>query len=107
MAKVAKNSQRGGSKPGERRGGRQKGTPNKATANIQEQLNALGFDPITAMVKIAKNNTNPVEVRARMCSELAQYVAPKRKAIEHSGAIENNHEAWLARLAAREASDRG
>lgn len=106
MAKVAKNSHRGGSKPGERRGGRQKGTPNKVTGEIKDQLATLGFDPITAMVKIAKNGKNPVEVRARMCSELAQYIAPKRKAIEHSGSIENNHEAWLARLAAREASDR-
>ena len=35
MAKVAKSSNRG-SKPGERRGGRAKGTPNKATAAIKE-----------------------------------------------------------------------
>ena len=29
--------------------------------------------------------TTPVEVRARMFAELAGYVAPKRKAIEHTG----------------------
>lgn len=29
---------RGGSKPGERRGGRQKGTPNKATADVKAAI---------------------------------------------------------------------
>lgn len=36
-AKQARNSNRG-SKPGERRGGRQKGTPNKMTAAIKEMV---------------------------------------------------------------------
>lgn len=34
MAELARNS-RGGSKPGERRGGRKAGTPNKATAGVR------------------------------------------------------------------------
>jgi hypothetical protein len=37
MATVAKSSNRG-SKPGERRGGRVKGTPNKTTATVKEAL---------------------------------------------------------------------
>jgi hypothetical protein len=37
------------------------------------------------MALIATNENNPVELRARMFVELAQYVAPKRKAVEHSG----------------------
>jgi hypothetical protein len=35
-----------GSKPGERRGGRQKGTPNKTTAEIRELAQAHGPDAI-------------------------------------------------------------
>lgn len=42
MTTVAKTSNRG-SKPGERRGGRQKGTPNKTTAAVKEAL-TLAFE---------------------------------------------------------------
>jgi hypothetical protein len=74
----------GGSKPGERRGGRQRGAPNKRTVEVVERLAALCCDPIAGMAHIALDNENPVELRARMFAELAQYVAPKRKALEHS-----------------------
>lgn len=51
----------GGSKPGERRGGRPKGQTNKATkakalllASVEEQFKASGYDPIAAMIAIAQ-----------------------------------------------------
>lgn len=109
----------GGSKPGERRGGRAEGTPNKATASIEEKLARLGCDPLEGMARIALNDLPcgvcrgkgktkymrdgkisvricescygtlyeacAPELRGKMLAELAQYVAPKRKAIEHSG----------------------
>jgi hypothetical protein len=78
---------RGGSQPGERRGGRKPGTPNKRTADIAAKMAALGCDPHTAMARIGMNPKNPVEVRLRAFIELAQYIAPKRKAVEHSGDI--------------------
>src|SRR5690349_18425261 len=100
-----------GSKPGERRGGRKKGTPNRSTVAIHEKLDRLGLDPIEGMALIAMGRVPcqpcrgegrlsypgsersfgceacggtgrepvSVELRARMYSELAQYVAPKRK----------------------------
>jgi hypothetical protein len=37
------------------------------------------------MASIAANETNPPELRGRMYAELAQYVYPKRKAVEHTG----------------------
>lgn len=43
MAKVARNSQRGGSKPGERRGGRQPGTPNRVTRDVRQAIQ-VAFD---------------------------------------------------------------
>ncbi len=49
-----------------------------------QKLEELGCDPIAGMAHIALDQSNPVEVRCRMFSELAQYVAPKRKAIEIS-----------------------
>jgi|HubBroStandDraft_4_1064222.scaffolds.fasta_scaffold2154591_1 hypothetical protein len=41
-------------------------------------------DPIVGMARIAMNKKNQVELRGRMYAELAQYVAAKRKALEHS-----------------------
>jgi len=76
---------RGGAKPGERRGGRQRGTPNKRTAAVTETLEALGCDPIEGMARIAMDETAELGIRAQMYKELAQYVAPKRKAIEVTG----------------------
>jgi hypothetical protein len=72
----------GGFRPG---AGRKKGVPNKATLDIQARLAALGCDPIAGMALIAMDTASPLELRGRMYSELAQYVAPKRKAVEMSG----------------------
>jgi hypothetical protein len=72
------------------------GSPDRRTVDVIDKLAALRCDPITGMALMAMNENNPVELRARMFSELAQYVAPKRKAMEHSagGGIEE----WLARI---------
>ncbi len=71
-------------------GGRAKGTPNKRTQSVTEKLAALGCDPIEGLAHIAMNKKQklgvrkdvPIELRAQMNKELAQYVAAKRKAIE-------------------------
>ena len=73
-----------GARPGERRGGRVKGTPNRATVEVAEKLAALDYDPIMAMAKMAKLPDTPIELKVRLAAELAQYVAPKRKAVEMS-----------------------
>jgi hypothetical protein len=77
-----------GSSPGERRGGRQKGTPNKVTQEIVEKLQALGCDPIEGMARIAIDPDSKPELRLRAYVELAQYVAPKRKALEMCGDLD-------------------
>jgi hypothetical protein len=69
---------------GRKTGGRQKGTPNKTTQDVVARLKELGCDPIEGMAMLALDPGNPPELRGRMFSELAQYVAPKRKAVEHS-----------------------
>ena len=70
---------------GRKTGGRRKGSANKKTLEVQHKLAALGCDPIAGMAQIAMNRKNSAELRGRMFSELAQYIAPKRKAIEHTG----------------------
>ena len=44
-----------GSVPGERRGGRQAGTPNRTTTALREAVEELGGDPALALIRIAKS----------------------------------------------------
>lgn len=67
-------------------GGRVKGTPNYRTQAIQERLQALNCDPIEGMATIAKEAMKAKDFPLALSAykELAQYVAPKRKAVELS-----------------------
>src|SRR5680860_155693 len=67
---------------GHKTGGRSKGTPNRKTRAVIDRLEALGCDPIEGMARIAMDEAADLSIRAQMYKELAQYVAPKRKAIE-------------------------
>lgn len=73
--------QNGGARQG---AGRKPGVPNKQSIEIAEKLAALKCDPIEGMARIAMDEKSSAELRGKMYSELAQYVAPKRKAVEHS-----------------------
>lgn len=65
-------------------GGRAKGTPNRKTQEVANKLYELGCDPIEGMARIAMDNTQPTELRVRCYAELAVYMYPKRKAVEHT-----------------------
>jgi hypothetical protein len=43
------------------------------------------YHPIMEMVRIACDETNPVELRAKMHKAIAPYVSPKLKAVEITG----------------------
>jgi hypothetical protein len=77
-----------GAKPGERRGGRTSGTPNKDKAILRDMVNAAfpDWDPVLAMAKIATTTTDPA-VELQACKEVAQYIHPKLKSIEHKGEV--------------------
>jgi hypothetical protein len=53
IAKVAKSGR--GSRPGERRGGRKKGTPNRSTRAIKELAQKHGAEVIEELARIAFN----------------------------------------------------
>ena len=53
MAEVAKKSNRG-SKPGERRGGRQPGTPNKATVEIRDIAKQYAPEAMAELARLAR-----------------------------------------------------
>ena len=67
---------------GHKTGGRTAGTPNRKTQEISALLESLGCNPIDGMAKIAMDEKHSPELRGRMYAELAQYVYPKRKAVE-------------------------
>src|SRR5215510_8621978 len=65
-------------------GGRLKGTPNKRTQDLTERLAELGCDPVEGMAKLAMDPNNSPDLKGRMYAELAQYVYPKRRAVEQT-----------------------
>lgn len=100
---------RGGRNPGEKFGGRVKGTPNKATQDLLAKAEELGVDVFHTMLLYAKGDfkalgypefevkgyskdgdellerTIAPELRAKMASDCAKYLYPVRRAVEHSG----------------------
>ena|SRR3989442_1928650 len=68
--------------PGQLDHGRQKGTPNKRTQDARELLEGLGCEPLAGMARIAMDEEQDIELRARMYAELAPYLYPRRKSIE-------------------------
>ncbi len=62
--------------------GRPRGSKNKLTLEVIDRLEALGCDPIEGMARIAMDENTEPNLRAQMYKELAQYIAPKRRAME-------------------------
>lgn len=73
-----------------RYGGRVKGTPNKDTTKVLEIIEREKCDPIEFLcwvvnANVAKLKEAPeLEQRIAAAKELASYIYPKRKAVEHS-----------------------
>jgi len=70
--------------------GRARGSKNYKTKFIEEKLAALGCDPIEGMVALAEDKNTETGIRAKLYCELANYLFPKRKAIEldHKGTVD-------------------
>lgn len=63
-------------------GGRVLGTPNRRTRDVETILSEEGVDPIRMIAEIAQDLTNDPGLRLTALRELAQYVFPKRKALD-------------------------
>lgn len=101
MTKVAENSGkkgRGGSKPGERRGGRKKGTPNRVTREFRETVRLLleeNSENVSRwLTQVAEGvpakgdqkGRDPDPARALdLLVRLAEFAAPKLQRTEHVG----------------------
>lgn len=67
-------------------GARLRGTPNRATEALCQRLATLGCDPREGLAKIASGPATEPSLRVRCFAELAQYVYPKRRAVDLASA---------------------
>ena len=65
-------------------GGRKAGTPNKKTMALKELIeeNYEGFDPILELIAISQKEIVPTDLKVSILKDVAQYIYPKRKALE-------------------------
>ncbi len=66
--------------------GRKKGTVNKREQEVKDKIEASGYDPIMAMIDIAERAAEEKDyiLSLTAAKELAQYIYPKRKSVEHT-----------------------
>lgn len=74
-----------GSKPGERRGGRQKGTPNKATAATAAEIAASGLTPLDFMLNVLRDDERDAAERMDAAKAAAPYVHPRIAPVDKDG----------------------
>ena len=67
-------------------GGRIKGTPNKATSAIKARLDEVmarhRYDPYEALLLIASDGANPVELRIQLHTLLLRYTYPEKAPVQ-------------------------
>lgn len=70
---------------GKKTGGRQKGTPNKATAAKAAEIAASGLTPLDYMLSVLRDIANDAAIRLDAAKAAAPYVHPKLAQVELSG----------------------
>lgn len=83
MRRTAENS---GHKPGHRVAGRKKGTPNKRSSLVGKMLENMECDPVGVAAAICNDTSEDSALRLKAALGLMEYLYPKRKAIEVTGA---------------------
>jgi hypothetical protein len=76
---------RSGRPPGQRKtGGREKGTPNRATAAVREKLVALDCDPTEELVRLARDPKTDTGTKVSIYSLLMRHTSPIPKPMADS-----------------------
>ena len=70
-----------GSRPGP---GRPKGQKNKYRFDVAEAVSKRGVNPFDHMAEVMGNEEMPPELRMKAAIELAGYLAPKLRSVEHT-----------------------
>ena len=77
-----------GSAPGERRGGGQKGTLNKRTAEILAEIEAGGEMPLAYMLRVMRDESVPMAGRMEAAARAAPYCHAKLANVELTAAVQ-------------------
>ena len=77
-----------GSAPGERRGGRQKGTLNKRTAEMLAEIEAGGEMPLAYMLRVMRDESVPMAGRMEAAARAAPYCHAKLANVELTAAVQ-------------------
>jgi hypothetical protein len=70
---------RGGHRPG---AGRKLGSTSISTTLVREFLAELNFNPVKELVELYRDEKTDHPTKVKIATELAQYVAPKLKALD-------------------------
>ena len=73
-------------KYGNKTGGRQKGTPNKKTADLLERLG--NYNPVDALLAISQDENTPLDIQVKINLDLMNYIYPKRKSVDFNDKID-------------------
>jgi hypothetical protein len=91
--------------------GRTVGSKNKPKlpghAELFACLQSQNFDPILEMIAVYRDPDTQNRTKFEICKELASYMYPKRKSVEHSGDVTHSHVAmaWADDVSAQAAID--
>ena len=69
-------------------GGSRKGKPNKATAARQSAIVASGLTPLEFLLRLMRDEENPIIVRLDAAKHAAPYVHPRLTSMDVSGTLE-------------------
>ena len=72
---------------GQKTGGRQKGTPNKSSAEKLAEIAATGETPLDYMLRVMRDPTVEHERRDRNAAQAAPYVHPKLAQIDANAQV--------------------
>lgn len=73
-------------KYGNKTGGRQKGTPNKKTADLLERFG--NYNPVDALLAISQDENTPLDIQVKINLDLMNYIYPKRKSVDFNDKID-------------------
>lgn len=89
IEKISKNI-KGGARPG---AGRKKGSPNKRTAETQQQVEQSGLTPLEYMLSIMRDEKQDEQRRLAAANMAAPYVHAKLSSIEMNATVTNHEQA--------------
>ena len=80
-----------GAKPGQRNGGRQKGTANKDKQELIEMIQEdfPNYHPLLALAEIA-NGSGKDDLKLQAHKEICKYIVPQLKSIDISGTLKQD-----------------